>query len=170
MGKKKGDGNILMTDKWTTPKWLYEQLNKEFQFDYDPCPIDYDKSFDGRETEWGARNYVNPPYKELESWLKKGHEEYKKDKLVCFLLPVYSDTDWFHEYIPKATELRFIKERIKCGDCTEHARFPAPFPSCVAIFIPDSMTLTRGVKIGEQTRENGKEYWTKGCEHYECMF
>ena len=148
-------------------------MNEEFYFDYDPCPLDYDKSttVDGLEVEWGARNYVNPPYgRELINWLKKGYEEYKKDKLVVFLLPVWSDTDWFHEYVEKATEFRFIRGRIMCGDGTQHARFPAPFPSCILIFTPDCMTLTKGVKLGANSEENGKEYWTKGCEHFECMF
>ena len=83
---------------------------------------------------------------------------------------MYSDTHWFHEYVSKATELRFIKDRIRCGDCTEHAQFPAPFASGILIFIPKSMTLTRGVKIGAQTKENKNQDWTTGCEHYECMF
>lgn len=150
---------------------MYEQLNKEFQFDYDPCPFDYDEtSDDGLTSKWGARNYVNPPYVNLNEWLKKGYEEYKKDNLVVFLLPVFSDAKWFHEYVSKATELRFIKGRIRCGDGSEHARFPAPFPSCLLIFIPKSMTLTKGVKLGAHSEEDGHKDWTEGCEHYECMF
>jgi len=26
-------------DKWATPKELYDEWNKEFKFNYDPCPI-----------------------------------------------------------------------------------------------------------------------------------
>ena len=27
------------TDNWQTPKWLYDELNEEFDFDFDPCPL-----------------------------------------------------------------------------------------------------------------------------------
>lgn len=29
-----------MSDEWNTPKSLFEQLDKEFNFDSDPCPSD----------------------------------------------------------------------------------------------------------------------------------
>lgn len=38
MNKFKG----LMTSispHWATPKWLYDELDKEFHFDFDPCPL-----------------------------------------------------------------------------------------------------------------------------------
>ena len=178
MDKTKGDGNImkkkqgLVTDKWTTPEWLMNQLNEEFEFDCDTCPIDYveGESADSLEMEWGARNWVNPPYSNLNPWLEKSYKEYKKDKLICMLLPVRTDTEWFHKWVPKATELRFIKKRLYFGDGTAFGKFPAPFYSCLLIFIPDSMTLSRGVKLCGQSEKNGKQVWTDGCEHFECMF
>ena len=27
------------SDNWATPKKLYDELNKEFNFDFDPCPL-----------------------------------------------------------------------------------------------------------------------------------
>ena len=35
------------------------ELNKEFNFDYDPCPL---HGRGGLEGDWGKRNYINPPY------------------------------------------------------------------------------------------------------------
>ena len=26
-------------DDWATPSWLYDKLNAEFNFDFDPCPL-----------------------------------------------------------------------------------------------------------------------------------
>ncbi len=55
---------------WQTPLATYELLDKEFAFDFDPCPPD--PSFDGLSIEWGQRNFVNPPYgREIGKWTKK---------------------------------------------------------------------------------------------------
>ena len=70
---------------WATPDWLYDELSKEFNFDFDPCPLN--PTFDGLTIEWGNSNFVNPPYNKLKYWLKKGHEEYLKGKVVVFLIP-----------------------------------------------------------------------------------
>ena len=37
--------NINHKDDWTTPKELLQELNKEFNFDFDPCPLH--SEFDG---------------------------------------------------------------------------------------------------------------------------
>lgn len=114
---------------WNTPTKLYEELNTEFSFDCDPCPSN--PTFDGLSIVWGERNFVNPPYgRQIVAWIKKGFEESKKGKLVVFLIPSRTDTIWWHDYIMKADEIRFIKGRLKFGD----AKNSAPFPSCIAIF------------------------------------
>jgi len=48
---KNRDG-LVTSDHWETPKWLYEKLNDEFGFDFDPCPLNAD--FDGLKVEWGG--------------------------------------------------------------------------------------------------------------------
>jgi len=114
---------------WKTPKALYEELNREFDFNFDPCPTN--PQFDGISIEWKERNFVNPPYgREIPKWIKKGFEEAQKGKLVVFLIPSRTDTRWWHDYCMKATEIRFIKGRLKFDDCGNSA----PFPSCLVIF------------------------------------
>ena len=109
--------NINNTDNWATPKDFYDELDKEFNFDFDPCPLDHDiKEWDGLEIEWGKRNYINPPYsrKLKESFVKKAIEESKKGKLCVMLLPVSTSTKLFHDYIlPNKKEIRFIKGRLR---------------------------------------------------------
>ena len=118
-----------ISDNWNTPKSLYKQLNKEFLFDFDPCPQTPD--FDGLFIEWGARNFVNPPFSNWQKWVKKGYEEYLKDKTVVFLIAARTDTRAFHDYIlPYAKEIRFIRGRLKFSG----SKCPAPFPSMVVIF------------------------------------
>ncbi len=114
---------------WRTPKAVYQVLDAEFRFDFDPCP--YRPTFDGLKVEWGQVSFVNPPYgRELPKWLKKGWEEWQKGKTVVFLIPSRTDTTWWHEYVMKATEIRYIKGRLKFDDQPN----PAPFPSAIVIF------------------------------------
>lgn len=78
---------------WKTPKAVYQILDAEFNFDYDPCPTKPKK--DGLTSEWGKSNFVNPPYgRELPKWIKKGFEEHNKHKTVVFLIPSRTDTKW----------------------------------------------------------------------------
>jgi len=123
-----------LSDNWNTPVSLYKKLDKEFLFDFDPCPQDHD--FDGLSIEWGKRNFVNPPYSEWQKWVEKGYHESRKGKLVVFLLPSRTDTKVFHDYIiPFADEIRFLRGRLRFrfqGDRTK--RHNAPFPSMIVIF------------------------------------
>lgn len=109
--------NLDHKDDWGTPNDFYEKLNKEFDFDFDPCPFKHDLSlWNGLEIEWGERNFINPPYSRMlkESFVKKAVEESKKGKLCVMLLPVSTSTKLFHEVIlPNQKEIRFIKGRIK---------------------------------------------------------
>jgi len=109
--------NLNHVDDWRTPSYIYDELNKEFNFDFDPCPLHHNlEDWNGLEVEWGSCNFVNPPYsrKLKESFVKKAIEESKKGKICVLLLPVSTSTVLFHDYIlPNKKEIRFIKKRIK---------------------------------------------------------
>jgi len=116
---------------WKTPKAVYQVLDAEFRFDFDPCPPNPD--FDGLYIEWGGCNFVNPPYgRELPKWIAKGYEQYLKGRTVVFLVPSRTDTRWWHDYVMKSSEIRFIKGRLKFDDQANSA----PFPSAIIIFEP----------------------------------
>ena len=122
---------------WQTPPETYDQLNKEFNFEFDPCPVN--PKFDGLQIDWGERNFVNPPFgREQPKWIKKGFEEWKKGKLVVFLIPARTDTIAFHKYIYPNAELRFIKGRLKFinpkSNIPKEKWTATPFPSMLVIF------------------------------------
>lgn len=135
----------LMTSlscEWSTPQWLFDELNEEFAFDTDVCAtkinakcrIHWNKEDNVLERRWFKSAYwMNPPYgREIGKWVKKAYEEsrnWDNPTIVC-LLPSRTDTKWWHNYVMKADEIRFIKGRLKFGD----AKNSAPFPSCVVIF------------------------------------
>lgn len=113
---------------WKTPKAFYQALDAEFAFDFDPCPAN--PKFNGLNIEWGGANYVNPPYKDCAKWLEKGFAEWKQGKVCVFLIPSRTDTRYWHDFCMNATEIRFIKGRLKFDDHKNNA----PFPSALVIF------------------------------------
>jgi hypothetical protein len=116
---------------WPTPAFLLEELNREFHFDFDPCPLGECEQ-DGSAplfTSWaGKRVFCNPPYdRGIARFLERASEA----ECAVFLLPVRTDTKWFHDMVlPNAAEIRFIKGRLRFGD----AKNTAPFPSMIVIF------------------------------------
>lgn len=115
---------------WRTPEALYDLLNAEFHFDFDPCPNN--PASDGLALEsWGNVNFVNPPYRQVARWVAKAYEQSKQGRTVVLLVAARTDTRWFHNIVlPFSSEIRFIKGRLKFSN----SKNSAPFPSCVIIF------------------------------------
>lgn len=106
--------NLPHSDDWATPKDLYDKLNKEFNFDFDPCPLH--SKFDGLKIEWGKCNFINPPYSQRlkTAFVLKAIEEGSKGKTCVMLLPVSTSTKLFHRHIdPNAKEIRFLEGRVR---------------------------------------------------------
>ena len=92
----KGNG-IDQKHYWLTPPDVYEALNAEHKFDFDPCPFPKPEDFDGLTCEWGQSSYVNPPFgsimhngkkKGATAWARKAIEENKKGKRVVLVHPM----------------------------------------------------------------------------------
>jgi site-specific DNA-methyltransferase (adenine-specific) len=116
------------TPHWATPKAVYDELNTEFHFDDDPCPL---FGNGGLDRKWGRCVYMNPPYgRAIVPWVKRAYEEAQKGKVVVCLLPSRTDTRWWHDYVMKASEIRFIKGRLHFNDSPQGA----PFPSAIIVF------------------------------------
>lgn len=126
-------------DDWTTPKWLFDELNAEFRFTVDLCASDenalcskyYTKQNNGMLAQLsGERVFCNPPYGRSATgdWIKKCATS--EADICVMLIPARTDTKAFHEYIYGKAEIRFIKGRLKFGG----AKNGAPFPSMIVIF------------------------------------
>ena len=114
---------------WATPKALYQALDAEFQFNDDPCQLK--PTDDGLSREWGSSTYCNPPYgKEIGKWIAKALEESRKGKTIVCLIPSRTDTRWWHDYVMKAQEIRFLRGRLKFSGHSNSA----PSPSAIVIF------------------------------------
>ena len=125
--------HINNDDHYATPPELYNELNKRFDFTFDPCPYnENDHDFDGLIVDWGERNYVNPPYsqKSKELFVKKAIKEANKGKLCVLLIPVSTSTKLFHDHIkPNAKSIEFLRGRVKFGKRDHNGNFYYPLNS-----------------------------------------
>ena len=113
-------------DNWSTPKDIYDDLNSEFQFNDDPCPLfGLENGLDGLTREWGTRTFINPPYRrgEVDRWVEKAYTESAKGKTVVALLRLDPTTKWFKKYIRGKAEVRLVCNRLKFGDEKRGAAF-----------------------------------------------
>jgi site-specific DNA-methyltransferase (adenine-specific) len=130
------------TVEWETPQDFFDKLNWRFgPFSLDPCATPnnakcrcfFAKEDDGLEQDWGGFTaFVNPPYgRGIEKWVKKGYESScQPDTKVVMLIPARTDTKYWHDFVMKASEVYFVKGRLKFSNSINSA----PFPSAVVVF------------------------------------
>lgn len=128
-----------VNDAWETPQALYDALNREFGFDVDVAADEYNHKAprywtskdDGLAQDWqGLTCFMNPPYgRAIADWVAKAAFEAERGAVVVGLIPCRTDARWWGD-VMKASEIRFIKGRVKFGDGTQGA----PFPSCIAVW------------------------------------
>ena len=111
---------------WIIPPEIYNSLNKEFNFKFDPCPNPKPKEFDGLKVDWKNSNWVNPPFwAGITAWVRKAIEEQKKDKTSVLILPL---DNWVKLLVESGAEIRVVgfHDWIHTKDGT---RRKAPRPS-----------------------------------------
>lgn len=122
-----------------TPEGLFNLLYEEFFFDCDVAASKdnrllenyIDEKQDALRSEWGQRNFCNPPYgRKVGRWIEKAMEEAEKGKLSVLLLAGRVGTKWFVRAAETADEIRFIRGRITF----EGEPNVAPFPSILIIY------------------------------------
>jgi len=128
-----------------TPQEFFERLDNEFYFTLDPCANEdnhkcekfFTEEMNGLEQEWSNDIvWVNPPFGgDLRLWVIKCYDEAQKGTTVVALIPVRSNTNWWHDYCMKAYEVRLIKGRMKFID-PEGVPYKhgLPFPLALVIF------------------------------------
>lgn len=134
------------SDKWGTPKAVYDKLNTEFKFNFDPCPIDWKEGdADGLVIDWGSSTFCNPPYSSTGKWIEKAHNESIKGNLVVMLINAVTDTKAFHKYIYNKAEVRFIEGRLKFVDYSNpdkpETKAPNVKASMIVVFRPKPSPL-----------------------------
>ena len=129
------------TNEWATPQYLFDELDRDFNFTLDPCATEEnakcDKYFtiedDGLIQDWSSEIvFMNPPSgRHIKYWIKKAYESHLQGATVVCLIPARTDTTYWHDYIfNKATDIRFLRGRVKFGD----SKNSAPFPSAIVVY------------------------------------
>lgn len=133
------------TDAWSTPQPLFDALDAEFGFTLDSCATletakcerFFTREDDGLSKPWPGVVFMNPPYgRDIALWVAKAHKESRRGATVVCLLPARTDTGYWHDYVMRADEIRFIRGRLHFGGDHERTAHNAPFPSAVVVFRP----------------------------------
>lgn len=71
---------------------------------------------DGLVDDWsGVLAFVNPPYSQLLTWLRRAHEQWRAGKVrtVVCLVPVRTDSAWFHETLSADADIYLLQGRVR---------------------------------------------------------
>ena len=139
---------------WATPQWLFKWLNERFHFELDAAASKENALCDKYITEntlskdWNAKSiFIHFPHvKNIADWIRKAYRESEKDKVVVCLLPVRTDTAWFHEYCTLSSEIMFLRGRL---DATIHKTTvgKAGFPHMIVVFDGRLERIDNGHKV-----------------------
>ena len=143
------------SDEWQTPDEIFMYLHTVYDFTLDAaasssnykCSNYYTKEDNSLLQDWNGRVFLNPPYSKGKqgAFLHKAIAELKhnpKCELVVALIPARTDTKCWHEVVFEyASEIIFIKGRLKFQNPTTKSQGSAPFPSCVVVFRKSADTM-----------------------------
>ncbi len=123
-------------EHWIIPPDIYNPLDQEFNFDFDPCPYPFN-GVDGTEVEWGQSNWVNPPFRKADgqfgkgptAFIRKAIEEQKKGKTSVVII---NTNAFINMMVEAGAEMRAMG-RVKWLD--GQTKEPWKSPSCTTLFI-----------------------------------
>ncbi len=139
--------------EWSTPQNIFNALNEEFAFELDVCATAENAKCSRYYTieqnaliqPWDGVCFCNPPYgRGIEKWIKRAYDSSRSGATVVLLIPAHTDTKYWHDFVLKAAEIRFVKGRLKFSGATK----AAPFPSVVVVFRPN------GREEGDPSKEH----------------
>jgi len=144
-------------DNYRTPDYVFDWLDKEFDFDLDAacnmenckCDFGYDFEINGLKKCWEPlTTWLNPPYSDPYPWVKKAYEESLKGATVVCLLPADTSTKWFHEWVIGKAEVRFVEGRIKFinPETGRECKDSPKFGSMIAVYGPEVIPKILRVK------------------------
>ena len=98
-------------NNYKTPPVLYQKALDRWgldRFSLDTCCSDnniparwycVDGVLDGLTENWAHYSWCNPPYNECKKWIEKAYKENLKGFEVAMLIPVRTETKYWHDYI-----------------------------------------------------------------------
>lgn len=146
---------------WKTPETFFKILDKEFNFTLDvaalpdnaKCKRYFTPTDDAMQHDWsGEVFWMNPPYGrgvDVYSWVQKAYDSTRQKGTGVCLLPGSVDTKWFHRFCLRASEIRFIKDRLwfsqnGTASRANHASIIVVFKSIERNNEPEILTMSNG--------------------------
>jgi phage N-6-adenine-methyltransferase len=125
------------SDLWGTPQRLFDELHAIFRFDLDVCALPenakcsrfFTPADDGLAQDWSGTVFMNPPFSQIEHWLRKALESSLRGVIVVCLVPARPGSGWWNDFVTRG-DITFLRRRLKFGG----AKNGAPFPSALVVF------------------------------------
>lgn len=123
-----GQGDKEDRDSRFTPPDFMAGIYAAFgKIDLDPCGhvlspviarrrILLSEGGDGLADDWsGGLAFMNPPFSELLKWLRRAHDQWQAGNVqtVVCLVPVRTDSAWFHETLRANADIYLLKGRVR---------------------------------------------------------
>lgn len=123
-----GQGDKDDRDSRFTPPDFMASIYAAFgEVDLDPCANEFSPVIakrrillndggNGLADEWTGRlAYVNPPFSELLTWLRRAHDQWQAGNVqtVVCLVPVRTDSAWFHETLSIDADIYLLRGRVR---------------------------------------------------------
>jgi transcriptional regulator with XRE-family HTH domain len=162
-----GQGDKEDRDSRFTPPEFMESIYATFgKIDLDPCghmlsPVIASRRIllsgggDGLVDDWsGGVAFLNPPFSELLKWLRRALDQWRCGNVgtVVCLVPVRTDSAWFHETLRMDADIYFLRGRVKFLDTGGRAQ-ATPFSLMIV-----TLGATDGQKAALQDRLPG--FWS----------
>lgn len=130
---------VGLSDEWITPPYIVAALGR-FDLDtcspvnrpYDIADVHYTVNDNGLVLPWSNRVWLNPPYSEIDTWMKKMADHANG----CALVFARTDTKWFRDHVwDRAEALLFLYGRLTFLDTQgKTARYNGGAPSVIVAY------------------------------------
>lgn len=125
------------SDQHNTPQHVIKDLATVFEWDLDVCASSanvcetyYTEEDDGLSCQWFGLVWCNPPYgRGIGRWLELAKMHGREYGACVMLLPARTDTGWWQNNVPEASQVVFVRGRFSFNDDNR-----APFPSAFVVF------------------------------------
>jgi hypothetical protein len=90
---------------------------------------------------------MNPPYHspDIGAWVRKAYEAAQQGAVVVALLPIFTDTAWFHDYASHA-EIEVLRGRLQFANRGDNSY--TPFGHGIFVFRKKSARKGKKLTIG----------------------